>query len=66
MIPTQYEVLPFGGTDGSAIQTTKQGVKATTISIPCRYAHSPSEMVDAEDVHHCVQLLLRLAETPFQ
>jgi len=65
MIPTQFEVLPFGGTDGSAIQTTKQGVKATTISIPCRYAHSPSEMVDAGDVQHCVQLLLRLAETSF-
>lgn len=64
-IPTQYEVLPFGGTDGSAIQTTKQGVKATTISIPCRYAHSPSEMVDAEDVQYGVQLVSKLAETSF-
>jgi len=63
-IPYQYEVLPFGGTDGGVIQTTKAGVKTTTISIPTRYGHSPSEVVDTDDVNHTIQLLLHIAETP--
>jgi endoglucanase len=63
-IPYQYEVLPFGGTDAGVIQTTKAGVKATCLSIPTRYGHSPSEVVDTDDVNHCIQLLLHIAETP--
>jgi endoglucanase len=32
------------------------------ISIPCRYIHTPSEMVDAGDVENAVRLLLALLE----
>ena len=65
-IPYQYEVLPFGGTDAGVIQTTRSGVKTTCISIPTRYGHSPSEMVDTDDVGHCIQLLLHIAEKPIE
>lgn len=65
-IPYQYEVLPFGGTDAGVIQTTKAGVKTTCLSIPTRYGHSPSEMVDTDDVNHCIQLLLHVAEKPIE
>ncbi len=64
-IPYQYEVLPFGGTDGGAIQTTKTGVITTTLSIPTRYIHTPCEMIDINDVHHTIQLLSHIVKKPF-
>jgi len=61
-IPYQLEVLPYGGTDAGAIHLTKDGILAGCISIPCRYVHSPSEMVDLQDVIHAVQLGIKIAE----
>jgi putative aminopeptidase FrvX len=34
------------------------------ISIPCRYVHSPSEMVDYRDVQNSVRLLVELLKGP--
>jgi len=65
-LPYQLEILEFGGTDARAIQLTRAGVPAGCLSIPCRYAHSPSEMVDFDDVQHAVQLLLELLRKPAQ
>ena len=59
-IPYQLEVLKFGGTDAGSMQLTKDGVLAGAVSIPCRYVHSPSEMVDVNDVENSVQLLTDL------
>lgn len=63
-IPYQLEVLEFGGTDGKAIQLTRAGVPAGCVSVPCRYIHSPSEMVDYGDVQGAVRLLLALISQP--
>ena len=59
-IPYQREVLLFGGTDARAIQLTRAGVPAGCLSIPVRYVHSPSEMVDFADVQNSVKLLTAL------
>lgn len=59
-MPYQLEVLEAGGTDGRAIQLAHAGVPAGCLSIPCRYIHSPSEMVDRGDVEHCITLLTAL------
>ncbi len=59
-LPYQMEVLEAGGTDGAAIQRTRAGVPAGCLSIPCRYIHSPSEMVDVDDLQQCVSLLTGL------
>jgi len=56
-IPFQREVLLAGTTDASAIQTTRSGVPAGCVSIPTRYVHMPSEMVDYRDVQGAVKLL---------
>jgi tetrahedral aminopeptidase len=56
-IPYQREVLEGGSTDARAIQLTRAGVPAGCLSIPCRYVHSPSEMVDYDDVQNAVKLL---------
>ncbi|MCD6238712.1 MAG: M42 family peptidase [Thermotoga sp.] len=56
-IPYQMEVLVYGGTDGAMIQRTKKGVPTGVISIPCRYVHTQSEIVDYNDVLNTVKLL---------
>ena len=61
-IPYQMEVLERGGTDAGAIHLTKAGVPSGAISIPTRYVHSPSEMVDIRDVQACVDLVVALAK----
>jgi endoglucanase len=63
-IPYQREVLLFGGTDARAIQLTRAGVPAGCLSIPTRYIHSPSEMVDVTDVHNSVKLMTALLRSP--
>ncbi len=63
-IPYQREVLLFGGTDARAIQSTRSGVPAGCLSIPTRYVHSPSEMVDYTDVQNSVKLLTALLRAP--
>lgn len=63
-IPHQREVLERGGTDAEAIQLTRSGVPAGCLSIPCRYIHSPSEMVDINDVQNAVQLMVALLQKP--
>jgi len=63
-IPYQLEVLEAGGTDGRAIQLTRGGVPAGCVSIACRYIHSPSEMVDSDDVENAVKLLVALLSQP--
>jgi endoglucanase len=63
-IPYQLEVLERGGTDARSIQLTRAGVPAGCLSIPCRYIHSPSEMVDLNDVENAVNLLVALISNP--
>lgn len=63
-IPYQREVLLIGGTDARAIQSVRAGVPSGCISIPVRYVHSPSEMVDYGDVQNTVKLLTAVLRTP--
>ena len=61
-VPAQREVLPFGGQDGSAIQHTRAGVPAGCLSIPCRYVHSPAEVIDMRDMEGALKILLQFVE----
>jgi putative aminopeptidase FrvX len=65
-LPYQLEVLEGGTTDAMAIQTSRAGVAAGVLSIPCRYVHSPSETVDYNDVQNAVRLLVGLLSGPVQ
>jgi endoglucanase len=61
-IPYQLEADPRPtGTDARAIQTGRGGVATGLVSIPLRYMHTPSEVVDLEDVERCVKLLVQFA-----
>lgn len=63
-LPYQLEVLEGGTTDARAIQLTRAGVPSGCVSIPTRYVHSPSEMVDINDVQNSVNLLVAMLSEP--
>lgn len=65
-IPYQWEVLEFGGTDSGAIHLTKGGIPSGVLSVPTRYVHSPSEMIDSKDVESAINLLIALLEGPVE
>ena len=61
-IKAQRDIILAGGTDAGAIHQTRGGVPSSGISIPCRYIHSPVEMVDIADVEACIALVVAMAE----
>lgn len=63
-LPYQLEVLEGGSTDARAMQLSRAGVPAGCVSIPCRYVHTPSEMIDMGDVEQAVQLLVAGLSAP--
>ncbi len=59
-IKTQLQPIARGsGTDANAIQLTRGGVAAGLISIPCRYMHSPVEMISTKDADNSAKLIAR-------
>lgn len=62
-IAYQREVLTFGSTDARSIQTSRSGVISGALSVPVRYVHSPSEMVDMGDIQNSVKLLTALLKS---
>ena len=65
-IKAQRDVIRSGGTDVGAIHMTRGGVYAGGISIPCRYIHTPVEMVDKSDVKACAELVAAFAESKLE
>jgi len=65
-IKYQLEVLEVGTTDARSMQLVRAGMLAGALSIPCRYVHSPSEVVDMEDVALTVKLLTALLSERIQ
>jgi putative aminopeptidase FrvX len=49
--------------DSRSIQVAGSGVATGTIGLALRYMHTPSEMVDLEDVEACVKLLVAWIKT---
>ena len=48
-IPVQFKQTASGGNDAGAIHTAAGGVKTAAISVPARYIHSPSSVVNKSD-----------------
>ncbi|MBM4041532.1 MAG: M42 family metallopeptidase [Planctomycetes bacterium] len=60
-IPIQIEGAPGGtGTDANAIQISRAGVAAGLVSVPCRYMHSPCEVISLKDLDQTSDLLAAL------
>ncbi len=63
-IPHQLEADPRPtGTDARAIQVARGGVACGLVSIPLRYMHTPSEVVDLQDVENCVKLFVEFSKS---
>jgi putative aminopeptidase FrvX len=61
-IPFTLESLGKGtGTDADAIHLSRAGVATGLVSIPCRYMHSPVEMVSVADVDAAARLIAAFA-----
>ncbi|NLW02308.1 MAG: M42 family metallopeptidase [Clostridiaceae bacterium] len=56
-IPYQLEVLDKGGTDAGSIHITAGGIPSGGVSIPTRFIHSASEIVNLEDAGNALKLL---------
>ncbi|NPA47442.1 MAG: M42 family metallopeptidase [Thermococci archaeon] len=61
-IPYQWDILTGGGTDAGSIHLTHEGVPTGGISIPSRYIHSNTEVVDERDVDAGVELTAKVLE----
>jgi putative aminopeptidase FrvX len=57
-LPFAIEAAPRGtSTDADAIHTSRRGIATGLVSVPCRYMHSPNEMVALDDLDRAAALL---------
>jgi putative aminopeptidase FrvX len=62
-IPFNVESMGRGtGTDADAIHLSRAGVPTGIVSVPCRYMHSPVEMVSIADVDAAARLIAAFAQ----
>lgn len=61
-IPCQPKTMVAGGNDSGAIHKSRGGVRVLTVSIPCRYLHSPSCVIKLDDAKESLRLVKALAE----
>lgn len=61
-IACQPKTLVAGGNDAGAIHKSRGGVKVLTVSVPCRYLHSPSCVIKYSDVEESLKLIKAMAE----
>ena len=57
-IAWQYKQFLSGGNDAGAIHQSRAGVPCVTLSVPCRYIHSPSSVASLRDIEAQQALLL--------
>jgi endoglucanase len=57
-IPYQLEAGLAGSTDASRIALAREGVPSGPLSIPTRYIHSPTSMINLTDVENVIKLTL--------
>lgn len=56
-IPCQPKKVIAGGNESRSVQITKGGVRVLAVSMPGRYLHSPSCVIDKRDIKSTVHLL---------
>lgn len=59
-LKVQTKTAIAGGNDAGAIQTSGKGSRVMAISLPCRYIHSASSVVKADDINETRKLLKEL------
>ena len=65
----KQEGIPYGievvrgstHTDADAYHLSRKGIATSLISVPCRYIHTPTELVSLDDVENAMKLLVAFA-----
>jgi endoglucanase len=61
-IPCQTKTMVAGGNDAGAIHKSGKGVRTIAVSLPCRYLHSPSSVIELADLDNSYTLVKNLAK----
>lgn len=61
-IPCQTKTRVAGGNDAGAIHLSRGGVKTIAVSVPTRYLHSPSCVINKEDYFNSFKLVKALTD----
>lgn len=61
-IKCQTKTMIAGGNDSGAIHISRNGVKTLAVSVPCRYLHSPSCVINYSDLEASYSLVKKLIE----
>ena len=61
-IPCQTKTMIAGGNDAGAIHKSGSGVRTIAVSLPCRYLHSPSSVIELADLENSYTLVKKLAK----
>jgi endoglucanase len=56
-IKTQFKNTVSGGNDAAAMQKASSGAKVASVSVPCRYIHSPLSVLSEKDFNDCLKLM---------
>lgn len=60
-VKAQYKRAVAGGNDAGAIHQSRKGVRTLAVSLPCRYLHSPSCIVNIDDCEGTLEIVRELA-----
>lgn len=61
-IKAQVKSMVAGGNNAGVIHKTAGGIKTLTVSMPCRYLHSPSCVLKIDDIRESERIIRALAE----
>ncbi|MEW6723948.1 MAG: M42 family metallopeptidase [Bacillota bacterium] len=56
-IPYQFRRATTGGNDAGRIHLNKEGVPSISVSVPCRYIHSPVSVISNSDYENAIKLV---------
>lgn len=62
-IKIQAKRMVAGGNEAGIIHKTRAGVRTLAVSMPCRYLHSASCVLNEEDINETLKLVCRLSDT---
>ncbi len=62
-IPYQLRRFTGAGTDAGRISLSESGILSAVISTPCRYLHSPTSLINLQDVRWIEKLLILLLDS---
>ena len=61
-IKAQPKTKVAGGNDSQVVHKSRNGVRTVAVSMPCRYLHSSSCVLEKSDISATLELTIKLAE----